>query len=417
MNTFHEPAREIPVEHSADVVIAGGGPAGVAAAIAAARGGADTLLVERAAVLGGMATCGLMTSFNGFRNEHPPNELQSVKGIAQEIVIELAILHGITGRTAHGDFSAQLDSGEVPYAVGFDPEILKYLLFRMCREAGVRLLLHSWVCGSVVEGDTIRGIIVENKSGRQGVAGKIIVDATGDGDVAARAGAPFIKPQKTGEHMMGTSLMYRVAGVQPEHFDDGKYCGIVVNGTMTGWGPGVAECDGIDVRDLTDAEVQARQRIFDTVDQLRKHPGYEECYLVQTADWLGVRETRHIQGEYTVTEDDAIKGRHFDDVIAISSNPVPGYYGKRYFFDHEGFHVPYRSLVPLKTENLIIAGRCISAEQVPFQSARSMAPLMAISQAAGAAAALCLKRGESPRSLNVPALQKHLLDQGAELQK
>ena len=417
MRAFHEPARETPIAHSADVVVAGGGLAGVAAAVSAAREGAGVLLVERGAVLGGMATSGLMTSFNGFRNEHPPNSLQTVKGIGQEIVSELAILGGISGRTAHGDFTPQLESGEIPYAVGFDPEILKYLLFRMCREAGVRLLLHSWVGGSVVEGEVIRGIIVENKSGRQGIEGKIVVDATGDGDVAARAGAPFFQPKKTGDNMMGMSLMYRVAGVQPDRFPGGSYAGVVVGNTMTGWGPGVSDRDGVDAADLTEAEVEARLRIFDAVDRLHKVPGYEECYLVQTAEMLGVRETRHVRGEYVITEADAIDGRHFDDVVAISSNPVPGYYGKRHFFNHEGFHVPYRSLVPLGVENLLIAGRCISAEQVPFQSARSMAPLMAISQAAGVAAGLCVRRGETPRKLSVAALQKALLDQGAELQR
>jgi len=398
-------------------VVAGGGPGGVCAAIASAREGADTLLVERAAVLGGMATSCLMTSFNGFRNEKPPDKLQSVKGLPQEIVVELAMLHGISGKTAHGDFSSQLEAGEIPYAVGFDPEILKYLLFRMCRESGVKLLLHSDVCGSIVSDDTIRGIIVENKSGRQAIEAKIVVDATGDGDVAARAGATFSKPPSKDSHTMDMSLMYRVAGVHPDEFRDGKYVGVVVGNTMTGWGPGVAGLDGTNAADLTNAEVQTRSRIFDVVDQLHAHPGYEDCYLVQTADMLGVRETRHIIGEYVLTEADAIEGRHFDDVVAISSNPVPSYYGKRLFFNHEGFHIPYRSLVPLKIENLLIAGRCISAEQVPFQSARSMAPLMAISQAAGTAAALCAKRGESPRKLNVPLLRKRLLDAGAELQR
>jgi len=415
LKTYNEPARDIPVAHSADVVVAGGGPGGVSAAIAAARAGAHTLLVERSAVLGGMATSGLMTSFNGFRNEKPPDQLQSVKGIAQEIVVELALLHGISGKTAHGDFTKQLEAGDIPYAVGFDPEILKFLLFRMCHEAGVRLLLHSHVCDSIVADGAIRGIIVENKSGRQAVEGKIIIDATGDGDVAARAGAPFSRPPKSDSHAMGMGLMYRVAGVRPEHFADGRYVGVVVGNTMTGWGPGVGGLDGTDAIELTEAEIQTRTKILDVVDRLHVNPGYEECYLVQTADMLGVRETRHILGEYVITEADAIEGRHFDDVVAISSNPVPGYYGKRYFFNHEGFHIPYRSLVPLKIENLLIAGRCISAEQVPFQSARSMAPLMAISQAAGTAAALCVKRGESPRKLNVPLLQKRLVDAGAEL--
>jgi len=416
LNAFHEPARDTPVACSADVVVAGGGPAGVAAAIAAAREGADTLLVERAAVLGGMATCGLMTSFNGFRNEHPPNELQSVKGIAQEIVSDLAILNGISGRTAHGDFTNELLAGQVPYAVGFDPEVLKYLLFRLCREAKVRLLLHSYVCGSVVDGGVIRGIIVENKSGRQGIEARIVVDATGDGDVAARAGVPFFKPAATGEKMMGMSLMYRLANVDADRLGAAAP-GVVVGSTMTGWGPAVGDRDGTDAVDLTEAEIDARDKIHALVARLHAQPGLEDAFLVQTAEMIGVRETRHFRGEYTVTEADAVEGRHFDDVVAISSNPVPGYYGRRFFFEHEGFHIPYRSLVPLEAENLLLAGRCISAEQVPFQSARSMAPLMAISQAAGVAAALCVSRREMPRALSVAALQKRLLAQGAELQK
>ena len=415
MKAFREPARDTPIADCTEVVVAGGGPGGVAAAISAAREGADTLLVERSAVLGGMATSGLMTSFNGFRNEHPPDQLQSVKGIAQEIVLDLALLHGVSGRTSHGDFTRKLHQGDIPYAIGFDPEILKYLLFKMCREAGVRLMLHTQVCESFVEDNTIRGIIVENKSGRQGIEGKIIVDATGDGDVAARAGAPYRQPAKTGEHMMGMSLMYRVANVQPDRFDQGKYVGVVVDNTMTGWGPGVGGRDGTDARDLTEAEIEVRERIFDVVDGLHTRPGFEDCYLMQTAETIGVRETRHIEGEYVITEADAVEGRHFDDVVAISSNPIPGYYGKRFFFDHEGFHVPYRSLVPLKIENLVLAGRCISAEQVPFQSARSMAPLMAISQASGTAAALCTKHNTTPRKLDVSLLQKRLIAQGAEL--
>jgi hypothetical protein len=151
------------------------------------------------------------------------------------------------------------------------------------------------------------------------------------------------------------------------------------------------------------------------VERLRREPGFENCYLVQSAEMLGVRETRRVAGLYVVTEEDALTGRRFDDAVAISSNPVPAYYGERRFFDHEGFDIPYRALVPRETNGLILAGRCISCEQPPFQSARSMAPLMAISQASGTAAALCIRDGVEPRDLDVAALQKVLLDQGAEL--
>lgn len=155
--------------------------------------------------------------------------------------------------------------------------------------------------------------------------------------------------------------------------------------------------------------------MFEEVKKLKGQPGYENSFLVQSAEYIGVRETRRIIGEYMVTEEDAVKDKRFEDVIAISSNPVPRYYGKRFFFEHEGFDIPYRSLVPKKIENLLLAGRCISCEQVPFQSARSMAPLMAISEAAGTAAGLAVKHNVTPRKLDVKLLQRVLLENNNEL--
>jgi hypothetical protein len=141
----------------------------------------------------------------------------------------------------------------------------------------------------------------------------------------------------------------------------------------------------------------------------------KSLYLMQTATGIGVRETRRILGEYVVTEQDAISGTHFPDTIAISSNPMPSYHGRRFFFEHEGFEIPYRSLVPKNIEGLVLTGRCISCEQAPFQSARSMAPAMAIGHASGCAAAMAAKSDVSPRKLDVKALQHLLLSQNAEL--
>jgi len=141
----------------------------------------------------------------------------------------------------------------------------------------------------------------------------------------------------------------------------------------------------------------------------------ESVYLLQTATGIGVRETRRILGEYTVTEQDAIKGARFPDVIAISSNPMPSYHGQRFFFEHEGFDIPYPSLVPQRIDGLLLTGRCISCEQAPFQSARSMAPAMAIGHASGCAAALAAKSNISPRRLDVRQVQQLLLSQNAEL--
>jgi hypothetical protein len=251
-------------------------------------------------------------------------------------------------------------------------------------------------------------IIVENKSGRQAIQGRIYVDATGDGDLAARAGARYEKVERTGQRMMGMTLMYRVMGI-PEPSEDERR--LWINGLTTRWGPGVAEVDGSDAADLTAAEIRARRALEEHLENLRRD--FPDAALVATATTIGVRETRRIAGLYTITEDDALTGRPQPDSIAVSSNPVPNYYGKRRFLDHLGFEIPYRSLVPADLDNVLLAGRCISACQPAFQSARSMAPNMAISQASGTAAAMCVDAGCRPADLDVAALQQRLENDGA----
>ncbi len=411
--TIVEPAREIPVVAECDVVVVGGGPAGTVAALASARTGASSLLIEQYGFLGGMATAGLMTSFNGFRNEHKPDHVQTVRGIAQELVDRLLAEGGACATTAHGHFGT-LRPGECPYAVSFDPEVLKRAALQMLEEAGVKLLLHTTFSDALADGRcagcgrSVAAAIVETKSGRCAVRGRIYVDATGDGDLAARAGARFEQAQTVGERMMAMSLMYRVTGIpEPAPGERRLYC----NGITTIWGPGCREVDGTDASDLTRAEIATRREVADHLAKLReKHPG---ASLVQTATTIGVRETRRVIGLYTITEDDARSGRPQPDSVAVSSNPVPNYYGERYFFDHLGFEIPYRSLVPADLSNVLLAGRCISACQPAFQSARSMAPAMAISQAAGTAAALCVAAGCSPADLDVTMLQRRLQDDGA----
>ncbi|UCH34770.1 MAG: FAD-dependent oxidoreductase, partial [Armatimonadota bacterium] len=209
MKTIHEPGRELPIVAEPDVVVAGGGPGGIMAALAAARTGAKTLLVERYGFLGGMATAGLMTSFNGFRNEHPPNHVQTVRGLAQELVDRLLAAGGACGCTAHGNFGP-LKPGSAPYAVSFDPEILKTVALEMLSEAGVQLMLHTTFSDASAAGRSVTAVVAESKSGRQAIRARIYVDATGDGDLATRAGARYEKVEKTGQRMMGMTLMYRV---------------------------------------------------------------------------------------------------------------------------------------------------------------------------------------------------------------
>ena len=420
-----------PIVGHAQVIVAGGGPSGFIAALAAARSGADTLLIERYPFLGGTGTAGLMTAYNGFRNQGPgqtggysadrihpggvtpdraPEALQAVKGIPAEYIAELVRLGGLCDDDGEANSYPQTKhnnkAGDLSFSIGFDPEVAKMAMLKMIQKDGVRLRLHSWVVGPLLEGSRVAGVIVESKSGRQAFTADIVVDATGDGDIAARAGAAFkTTPEKD---QMVMSLMYRVGGVTAPRG------GIRIGDKVVRWGPGF-QGDGLDADVLTRGEVETRLKLWDSFQENKKKPGYESASLLQTGTGIAVRETRHIVGEYTVTAQDAIKGTRFPDVIAISANPMPGYEGKRFFFAHEGFDVPYRSLVPVKVEGLLLTGRCISCEQGPFRSARSMAPAMAIGHAAGCAAALTAKKGINPRKLDVKELQKLLISQKAEL--
>jgi hypothetical protein len=263
----------------------------------------------------------------------------------------------------------------------------------------------------MLDGPRVTGIIVQSKSGRQAIAADIVIDCTGDGDIAAAAGAPFMGPAAVGDRM-AMSLMYGLGGVPSTV--EGPFGGIRIRDHVVRWGPRMTG-DGLDVEVLTRAETEARLKLWDDIRALRGKPGMESVYLSKTATNIGVRETRRILGEYVVTEKDAIEGRRFPDVIAISSNPMPEYHGKRYFFQHEGFDIPYRSLVPRKVDGLVLSGRCISCEQGPFQSARSMAPAMAVGHASGCAAALAATKGIAPRKLDAKELQALLVRQKAEL--
>ena len=409
---------ETPVVARYQVVVAGGGPSGVIAAAAAARSGASTLLIERYPFLGGNGTAGLMTCYNGFRNQRPPEALQTVKGIPADYIAEIVRLGGLANDDPYPKSKHDTAKGDLPYCIGFDPEAAKIASLNLLRKEGVTLRLYSWVVAPMLDGPRVTGVVVESKSGRQAIAADIVIDATGDGDIAARAGAPFmspVDPTRSGAagkgDRMGMSLMYVLGGMSSSVKDSG---GIRLGDRVVKWGPGFGG-DGLDVENLTRAEVETRLKLWDQVQSLRKEPGKESVYLSQIATGIGVRETRRILGEYVVTEQDAIKGTHFPDVVAISSNPMPSYHGQRFFFSHEGFDIPYRSLVPKKIEGLVLTGRCISCEQGPFQSARSMAPAMAVGHASGCAAALAAKGDIAPRKLDVTALQKLLVSQNAEL--
>jgi hypothetical protein len=400
-----------PIVGRYQVVVAGGGPSGVIAALAAARSGASTLLIERYGFLGGNGTAGLMTCYNGFRNQRSPDALQTVKGIPAEYIAELVRLGGVTDAVPYPHAPHDVQSGDLPYCIGFDAEAAKVASLNLLKKEGVSLRLHSWAVRPMIDGSQVTGIVMESKSGRQAIAADVVVDATGDGDLAAQAGAPLMMPAVKGDRM-GMSLMYQLAGVPaPKQNTEQE---IRLGDRVVRWGPGFTG-DGLDAVVLTRAEMETRLKVWDQVQALRKRPGNESIHLCQTATAIAVRETRRVVGEYILTEKDAINGVRFDDVIAISSNPMPDYHGRRFFFEHEGFDIPFRCLVPQKIDGLVLTGRCISCEQAPFQSARSMAPAMAIGHASGCAAAMAATNNTGLRKLDVKALQKLLVSQKAEL--
>ena len=414
MKTYHEPARDIPVTRDVDVAVVGGGPAGLSAAIASARTGARTVLIEQFGYLGGTATASLMACINGFRNQVEPGSTQTVRGIAEEIVLQLKALDGL-GKSPYPQKSYPTEPGQLEYSYAIDTEKFKYVTLKMCVDAGVDIMFHTFFSVPIVEDTVLRGVIVENKSGRQAVTAKVVVDASGDGDVAARAGAPYWQTYKDEAPRLNDGLMYRIefGSKRPEGV---HACDFGTNAVV--WGPRVGPINGADGDELSRGEIEARLRVYeDFAEKQAKNPELADARVIETPPLLGVRQTRFIEGEYKLTAEDAIKGQRFQDVVAISSAPIIHYYGYRRYLEHEGYDIPYRCLVPRKIDNLLIAGRCISSEQQPYESHRSMVPIMAIGQAAGVAAALCTKEGVNPRRLDVTLLQDTLIAQGAELRR
>lgn len=410
MKIYTEPAREINIARDADVVVVGGGPAGFAAASAAARSGARTVLVERFGYLGGTATASLMACINGFRNQVQPDSTQTVRGIAEEVVLALKAIGGL-GRSPYTQRAFPDLPGQLAYSYAVDPEMLKVVLFRLCADAGVDLLLHTWFSSAIVEDGTVRGVIVENKSGRQALMAKVVVDASGDGDVAARAGVPFHQVIGDEAPRLNDGLMYRIQ-FGPTRPDGVFACDFGTNAVV--WGPGVPPMNGLDAGALSTAEANARMAVLeDFAAKQREHPELAGARVVETPPLLGIRQTRFIDGEYTLTADDAISGRRFADSIAVSSCPIIHFYGYRRYLEHEGYDIPYRCLVPQGVDGLLVAGRCISSDQEPYESHRAMVPVMAIGQAAGTAAALCARTGEPPRHVEAKDIQTALISQGA----
>lgn len=457
MDVYREEAREIPIIHRAEVVVVGGGVAGVSAAIAAARTGADTLLVERYGALGGNLTIGLLEASMSF---HDRKGKQIIGGIPDEIIQRLKAAGGTLGHVED-------DVGYAGTVTPYDPEELKMVCLEMTQEAGVRLLLHTWVVRAIVEASRLVGVLIENKSGRQGVWGQIFVDCSGDADVAALAGVEFLKGREKDGLTQPMSILFKVGNVNvegilsyiernPEEFRTwGKslqqlrrsrsphlwgFGRLLEEGYAKGYLPfqrsemhvqilpdrkeAIINAtrfsgDGSKTEDLTRAEIALRKQVKALVQYLRTAcPGFERSYLMTTAMGVQVRETRRIVGEYMLTGEDVVKGTRFPDAVVLTAFPIDLHVADGKGMETqltETHQIPYRCLVPRAVDGILVAGRCVSATREALGAIRQTAPAMAMGQAAGSAAALAVRTGCSPRNLDVDLLRAELRKGGAIL--
>lgn len=460
MTSILETARETPVVAEPAVLVVGGGPAGIGAAVAAARAGARVMLLERYGFLGGNLTAAMVNPMFTF---HDVNGRQVIRGVAGELVERLVRMSSSPGHVPDLTFD---NASMTP----FDPEAMKLLLFDMIEEAGIDLLLHAWVVGAVAEGRRVTGIMIESKSGRQAICPAVVVDCSADADVAARLGAPFIKGREADGAMQPATLFFRVASVDvprlkmwmkqnrallkdaptDDEIDSSRalaFLGLrdmVEQARARGEFPldaaprilmyqlprdgqfavnttRLQNVDGTDARQLTRAEVLTRRQAWQLHAFLcRQVGGFENSYILDTGVQVGVRETRHIVGDYTLTEDDVLAGRAFPDGIATGTFAIDIHppEGTEQIYTGSGkavYEIPYRCLLPQGFDNLLVAGRSISATHAASGSARVMATCMAIGQGAGAAAALGLREGLTTRQVDPIRLRSLLLDQGQYL--
>jgi hypothetical protein len=431
--SVREAARDVKVAARADVVVVGGGPAGMAAAFAAARNGASTILLERYSHLGGLASGGMVLVLDDMWDAHL-NEI-SVRGVCLDLIERLAA-RGLaqfprqeewgTGPAAIArwtrwgafDFHTQHKPHPIVFAAAFDPDGWKRVALEMVAQHRVNLRLHSWFSSALVEDGRIQGVVCETKNGREAILGTVFVDATGDLDVAASAGAPHI----AGAYMLTT--VFRLGNVdtdraerfereQPERFAAvDKEIRRLIGGSWAHWWlktplPGVVWCncphmtglDGLKVEDLTEAELRGRQHIHPAVDLARERmPGFERAVVIDVAPQTGVRQTRLLDGEYVMTKEDLAERRRFPDAVARGRD----------------YTTPYRSLLPRGVDNLLVAGRHYSATSTAQKMSREIPPCMAMGEAAGVAAAMALEAGVSVRRVDVKALQARLRAQGAD---
>lgn len=441
---------EIEIIDTVDVLVAGAGPAGVCAAISAARQGVKTLLVEQNGFCGGMATAGLVGPFMTCYDS--AGETMIIRGLFEEIVDRLVArgfaIHpkDVMGGTA---FTSWIKVGH-DHVTPFEAEGLKLILDEMLSEAGVEILYHTSFLEPILEESKITGIKVSSKSGIEEIRSKVVIDCTGDGDVAYKSGVPFemgneelglIQPATMFYHISNVDSdaleadiqahinnFYRKDGVNyrslhwrvSEARENGDWSldrvsiGIFRMPKKDEWCVNTSRIMGIDSTDnksLTKAEIEGRRQVDEITKFFRKYvPGCEDARIKATASHIGIRESRHIKGEYRLTADDLLNVKVPEDSVFIAANSVDvhGRFGPKsneYVpINGKYYGVPYRSLVPVKIDGLLVAGRCLSADSTAAGAVRVMPPCMAMGQAAGTAAALSIKNKCSVRNVNMEEL-------------
>jgi hypothetical protein len=424
--------KEIPVIGEYDVAVCGGGPSGFIAAIAAARGGARTALIERHGFLGGMATASLVAPISVFNY----NGRRVIDGIPWEFIERLMGVGGAREEKPIGNIT-------------FSPEKYKLIAQRMVLEAGVSLYFHSYLTGCKKSGNRLTHIMIDNKNGTEAIAAKYFVDCTGDADLSCQAGVPM-QPMRS--ELQPATLIFMLGGVDTDalpmirHSRQGVnyhdlairkvleeigektklplfggpwYCGVLDNGlvlvNMTRTYANMA-----DNRQATSTECLLREDVFTFLDILKKNaPAFKDAFLVMTAPQTGTRETRRIQGVYTLGGEEYIEARNFPDAISRGCHPVDihssGSTNQRCEFLKDAAFVPYRCLIAPDFPNLLVGGRAFSADGISSASVRVQASVMGLGQAAGVAAALCARSGTDVSAVDIQTLRGTLMQYGANL--
>src|SRR5687767_9814604 len=454
------PPREAVLAGDTDVLVVGGGPAGLGAALGAVQAGARVILAERYGFLGGNATAALVLPLMSFHPQMPTKERRGATTL-------LPTDHGPGEAVVGGVLATLLKrlvsvGGAIPptlatgYVVPFDPEWFKLVALDLLDEAGVQLLFHAFASGILGE-NQVEGVVFETKSGPLAIRAKVTVDCTGDADVAVQAGTPTEVGRNDGL-VQPMTLMFRMAEFHRAAFEqyvkenpaqwrgvhglwdlvrkateagelklpreDILFFATPHEGEVSVNSTRVTRVLGTDVWDLSYAEWMSRRQMRQIAEFLRRYvPGFEKSYVMQSGVNVGVRETRRIVGDYQLTADDVLSARKFDDAIARGAYPVDihnptgtGTILKR-LPPGEAYDIPLRSLMPKNAEGLIVAGRCISGTHEAHSSYRVMPIVMATGQAAGVTAALAAQRGVRPRALGTKEIQHELLRQGASLRK